>query len=504
MTCQQKDPVRALRSLPLALVLILALPAAGGAQVATWSPVLIGSTGGLFADGTIDTPFRVEVDPADAQVVYVTTGQIPTPGEPPPPADGLWKSSDGGTTWSQINEPSTGDPVLDFYELTADTSVLDLAVCPADPMVLAAAANPKGFFKSLDGGTTWEWIAGGIVHTDAGSGHCSAIAHPDQMFDTVNERWAAATVAFAENDCDVLYGGVADVNAIDIGAGTGDHPGVFRSDDGGTTWSELNGGFGPLVDAIDCHSLTLKSKTVAPLDLITRSDGDVVLASTEQHADASVFSKTATSQLRVWLNPGGTGSWTEMSSGLSGSKVTQTASFGELTAVSVSAGFLSLPPSEAFVVASHFGIGTKILLSGDDTNAKSTGLWAGPGDLSGWIARDTGIPVVSDPDNVNSQNTGGVAINPANTSIWAVGVSDSDAAGADASQVYVTSNRGESWFNSNVALGGLSESPTGLTEANPLFTTWDAPGSCMYATVLWDLAGGTATVDDGLYKVCIF
>lgn len=493
-----------LSTLGVAALILLLGPQPAGAQIATWEPVLVGSTGGLFPDGTIDSPFRIAVDPVDADVVYMTTGVIPTPGTPPPPADGLWRSSDGGATWSQINEASTGDPGLDFFELTADTSVLDLAICPADPSVLAVAANPKGIFRSTDGGATWSWISGGIVHTDNDSDHCGAVAHGDQTFDTVSDRWAATAVEFSPTDCDVVYAGAADINSIDIGAGTGDHPGVFRSDDGGMTWTEINSGLRPRIDALDCHPLSLQSKTVAPIDLATDGAGNLLLVTTEQEVDASIFGKSATSQLKTWTNPGGAGTWNQQSNGLGASSITENAGFGELAAVSLSAGFLTVGPNNGFYVASHLGVTSTLFLDGSDsTFNRSTGLYASL-DRSQWFPRDNGLPIVNDGGSQNAQNVGPVTVNPNNQAIWIAGTSLSDSAGPDSSQVWVAPDFGGNWRNTAPFFAGLSDSPGGLTESNVTFVAWDAAGRCLYASVLWDLAGGTSTPDDGLYRVCLF
>ena len=472
------------------------------AQGPMWEPVLIGSTGGFFPDGVIDSPFRVAVDPSNADVIYMGTGVIPTPGEPPPPADGLWKTIDGGDSWTQINEPSTGDPDLDFFELTADTTLLDVAVCAANPQILAVAANPKGFFRSEDGGSTWSWIAGGIVHTDADPGHCGALSHPDETFDTVNGRWTGAAVAFDPNDCDTMYAGAADLNAIDLGIGTGDHPGVFKTTDGGATWSALNGAFDPRVDALSCNG-GLVSKSVAPISLAVGGSGDVYLASTEQEADANIFGKNAESQLRVWTNSGA-GNWTEVSNGLAATEISQGAGFGELVAATVSAGFIRVSPTDNFFVVSHLGIASKILLSGTEITYKSTGIYATL-DLSNWVPRDTGIPVISDGLSSNAQNViGAPTVNPGNTSLWVAGNGIADVGNDDGSQVYGGPNFGANWVNAGGLIGGLSDSPTGLTESSIFFIEWDANGACLYATVLWDFRGGSTTVDDGLYRACIF
>src|SRR5438093_3456308 len=60
---------------------------------------------------------------------------------------GIFKSTDGGTTWTQLGE---GLPAV----LQAN-----IAVAPSDPNVLyatiAAGQGPIGFYKSTDGGAHW-------------------------------------------------------------------------------------------------------------------------------------------------------------------------------------------------------------------------------------------------------------------------------------------------------------------------------------------------------------
>jgi len=491
-----------------AVALTVFCAAVAAPVMAQWTPVLIGNTGGFFPDGTIDAPFRIVADPVDPDVIYMGTGVIPTPGEAPPPADGLWKSVNGGNSWTQINEPSTGDPNLDFFEFTSDTSLLDLAICPGNRDVLAVATNPKGFFRSTDGGSTWSWVAGGIVHTDNDSAHCGAVSHADQTFDSVDGRWAASTVTFDPSDasCNTMYGGIGDINSIDIGAGTGDHPGVFKTIDGGSTWSELNGNLGPLFDAIDCHSLDLESKTIAPISIKGLSDGSVVLGVTEQHLDASLLaSKNATTQSRVFSNTG-SGNWTEVSNGLSSTAVTQTAGLFDAAAVSLSVTFLTLPATQTFFVASHLGLAAITDTGGDgDFEYESEGIY-GSIDLSVWAQRSTGLPRVNDALNENSINTGVAAVRPTAPGIWLTGTFLADGVGADGSQVYGTLDFGGIWRNTGAApaiFPGLSTSPSGgWNESSVFFVEWDAIGACLYASVLWDFRNDLSTPDDGLYKVC--
>lgn len=81
------------------------------------------------------------IDPTDANVVYVGTGWGPHGG------NGVFKSVDGGETWSSINRG-----MLD-YTITA------LAVDPIEPQTVYAGSYgyyDGALFKSTDGGQTWE------------------------------------------------------------------------------------------------------------------------------------------------------------------------------------------------------------------------------------------------------------------------------------------------------------------------------------------------------------
>jgi len=70
------------------------------------------------------------------------------------PGSGIWKSTDGGDTWREVN---TGLPSVDLGRI-------GLAISPADPDVLyaivEAAHGESGVFRSTDRGETWEKRSG--------------------------------------------------------------------------------------------------------------------------------------------------------------------------------------------------------------------------------------------------------------------------------------------------------------------------------------------------------
>jgi photosystem II stability/assembly factor-like uncharacterized protein len=72
---------------------------------------------------------------------------------------GVWKSIDGGTSWTRVlGNAQTGD-----YQ-----AVHDLLRSPTDPNILYAAVDRSGIWKTTDGGTTWAKLAGGLPTVDVG------------------------------------------------------------------------------------------------------------------------------------------------------------------------------------------------------------------------------------------------------------------------------------------------------------------------------------------------
>ncbi len=119
--------------------------------------------------------------PSDPQVRYASFG----PGDQSAEG-GLYRTADAGQTWSPVG----GDAIT--------STVVALAVHPADPAVLLAAASAGGLFRSDDGGDSWQVVAG------------------------LPRSPAVYAVAFAPSDPQIVYA-----------AGEG---ALYRSDDGGLTW----------------------------------------------------------------------------------------------------------------------------------------------------------------------------------------------------------------------------------------------------------------------------
>jgi len=175
------------RALPL-LILLLAAPAL--AATGRWS--LLGPDGG--------TVTALAVDPVVSRIVYAATQK----------GEGVFKSRDGGETWSPSG---TGLPKI------PGNSVFCLAIDPRRSTILYAGTLNFGIYKSIDGGASWSPSQRGLSANLLG---VNALAI---------DPGAPSTVF----------------------AGTG--AGVFKTTDGGANWKLKNGGLpdAPLVSdlAID-------------------------------------------------------------------------------------------------------------------------------------------------------------------------------------------------------------------------------------------------------------
>src|SRR5262249_2843238 len=110
---------------------------------------------------------------------------------------GVFASTDGGASWLPA---STG---------LTDRRVLDLALDPANPSTLWASTR-QGLFESGDGGQSWQPVAG---LPEPGRGPAVSPSAPE-----------------------VLSAGSGEIAGVRSG------PGVFKSSDGGATWTVLRQG----------------------------------------------------------------------------------------------------------------------------------------------------------------------------------------------------------------------------------------------------------------------
>ncbi|HKK08519.1 MAG TPA: glycosyl hydrolase, partial [Gemmatimonadota bacterium] len=154
----------------------------------------------------------IAVAPSDPNVIYVGTGE-PDPRGDISFGDGVYKSTDGGETWTNVGLKDT-------------RHIGEIAVNPRDPDVVYVAAlghafgpnEQRGVFRSRDGGKTWEKV----LYRDENTGAV------DLAMDPSNPR--------------ILYAALWQVRRYPyklVNGGPGS--GLYRSTDGGDTWSEVKG-----------------------------------------------------------------------------------------------------------------------------------------------------------------------------------------------------------------------------------------------------------------------
>ena len=156
---------------------------------------------------------RIVVDPHDADIVYVAAlGHAYSAN----PQRGVFKSTDGGATWSKVLFKND------------DTGAIDIALDPSQPNTVYASlwqtrrppwnvyppsSGPGGgVYKSTDAGKTWTQLTNGLPKR---VGHVGLFVAPSQP---------ARVYAQIDTGSDVAEGG------------------LYRSDDAGATWTHVNGG----------------------------------------------------------------------------------------------------------------------------------------------------------------------------------------------------------------------------------------------------------------------
>lgn len=181
-----------------------------------WKTTDAGTSWDNISDGYFNTTGigDIVVAPSDPNVIYVGTGESPVRGVKTSHGDGVYKSTDGGATWTHIG-------------LEATRHIGAMWVHPNNPDVVyvGAQGNPwgpneeRGIYRTTDGGENWERIL--YVNEDSGIVDLSvSAANPRVMIAT---SWD-----FRRQPWVVKSGGPGSI--------------VWKTTDGGETWREINAG----------------------------------------------------------------------------------------------------------------------------------------------------------------------------------------------------------------------------------------------------------------------
>jgi len=191
------------------------------------------ASGGVWKSGDGGTTFRpvfdkapvqsigaIAIDPKDPQSVWVGTGESWTRNSVSI-GDGIYKSIDGGESWTHMGLPQS-ERIARIVVHPQNGNVVYACV----PGKLWSDSPDRGLYKTADGGRTWDLVLTG--HN--GSTGCSGLSMDSK-------------------DPNVLFAGLWDFRrkGWTFRSG-GDGPeapsgsGLYRSADGGATWTELTSG----------------------------------------------------------------------------------------------------------------------------------------------------------------------------------------------------------------------------------------------------------------------
>ncbi len=174
----------------------------------TWKPIFDGQdTGSIGA---------LAVAPSDQNVIYAGSGEgLRRPDLST--GDGIYKSTDAGKTWTHLG-------LRDGMQIGA------IAVDPRSPdrVYAAVMGDPygpnaeRGVYRSTDGGRTWQKVLG----KDADTGSATVVIDPNHPDTLYADLWAGRNPPWRLRDTLQIW----------------QDGGLYKSTDGGTTWTQLKTG----------------------------------------------------------------------------------------------------------------------------------------------------------------------------------------------------------------------------------------------------------------------
>jgi uncharacterized repeat protein (TIGR01451 family) len=227
---------------------------AGAAEGGVWKT----TDGGVHWTPLTDTQpslavGSIAIDPSNHSTIYVGTGEENYSNDSYY-GEGILKSTNGGTSWTQIKGPFVGP----LNELTGGAFIGAIAVDPGNSAVILVGVRiylgTTGVYRTEDGGTTWTSALskgdGRAVVFDPSNGNIAYAAVQSagvyKSFDA-GKTWApipgtgsnvlpnnVARIALgiAPSAPSTLYAGVQDANSNSL-------LGVFKTVDGGANWVKL-------------------------------------------------------------------------------------------------------------------------------------------------------------------------------------------------------------------------------------------------------------------------
>src|SRR4051794_9345072 len=171
----------------------------------SWTPV----TDGKISSSSVGA---IAICPTDPDVVYIGMGEVDLRGDVIN-GDGVYKTTDGGATWQHLGLEDTQA----FGRIRLDPGDCDRVYVAALGHTFGTNTQ-RGVFRSSDGGANWERVL------------------------YVSDQTGAVDLAMDPSNPRVLYAGMWQAyRKFWFLSSGGDESGLYKSIDGGTTWTNLTG-----------------------------------------------------------------------------------------------------------------------------------------------------------------------------------------------------------------------------------------------------------------------
>ncbi|HEV2946449.1 MAG TPA: hypothetical protein VGX70_03670 [Gemmataceae bacterium] len=191
----------------------------GAASGGVWKSVNGGTTyKPVFDKQPVQSIGAITIDPKNPKTIWVGTGE-PWTRNSTSIGDGVYKSTDGGENWTNMGLKES-ERIAKIIVDPSDSNIVYISV----PGKLWSDSDERGLYKTIDGGKTWAKILKGS-----------------------NLSTGCSTMAMDSKDPKTIYAGMWDFRrqGWTFRSG-GDGPnapsgsGLFKSTDAGATWNELD------------------------------------------------------------------------------------------------------------------------------------------------------------------------------------------------------------------------------------------------------------------------